>query len=159
MKITQYTRYLTLVLAVLQATAFVTLATSGQLFQGCSLPLVYDTSIFPIVTMILIATAGTGLIMWMGELLTERGVGNGMSVMIFTQIAAQFGAGVGHQAEPRRRGVRWIRALLAVIGVGLLVMLGVIFVEQAQRRIPVSTPSAWWGVDSSAAPPPTSRSR
>ena len=136
-KITQYTRYLTLVLAVLQATAFVTLATSGQLFQGCSLPLVYDTSIFPIVTMILIMTAGTGLIMWMGELLTERGVGNGMSVMIFTQIAAQFPAQVWGIKQSRGDEASGWFALLAVIGVGLLVMLGVIFVEQAQRRIPV----------------------
>ena len=136
-KITQYTRYLTLVLAVLQATAFVTLATSGQLFQGCSLPLVYDTSIFPIVTMILIMTAGTGLIMWMGELLTERGVGNGMSVMIFTQIAAQFPTQVWGIKQSRGDEASGWFALLAVIGVGLLVMLGVIFVEQAQRRIPV----------------------
>ncbi|MBI5028532.1 MAG: preprotein translocase subunit SecY, partial [Actinobacteria bacterium] len=91
-KITQYTRYLTLVLAVLNSTAFVTLAVNGQLFQGCSLDLVYDKSIFPIITMILTMTAGTGVIMWLGELITDRGVGNGMSVMIFTQIAAQFPA-------------------------------------------------------------------
>ena len=88
-KITQYTRYLTLVLAVLNSTAFVTLAVNDQLFVGCP-GLVYDKSIFPVVVMILTMTAGTGVIMWLGELITERGVGNGMSVMIFTQIAATF---------------------------------------------------------------------
>ncbi|MGL5407026.1 MAG: preprotein translocase subunit SecY [Propionibacteriaceae bacterium] len=136
-KITQYTRYLTLALAVLNATAFVTLAVSGQLFNGCP-GIVYDKGIFSVVVMILTMTAGTGLIMWMGELITERGIGNGMSVMIFTQIAAQFPASlwaikVQHSAG-RDKG--WLLFAL-VIAVGLLVMLGVIFMEQGQRRIPV----------------------
>ena len=144
-KITQYTRYLTIVLAVLQATAFTTLAVNGQLFQGCTLSVVYDSSIFPLVVMILTMTAGTGLIMWMGELITERGVGNGMSVMIFTQIAAQFptqlwSIALGRGTVPNNpnmpNAAGWL-AFLGVTGVGLLVMLGVIFVEQAQRRIPV----------------------
>ena len=68
-KITQYTRYLTLVLAVLNATAFVTMARNGQLFQGCE-GIMYDEGIFPIVVMILTMTAGTSIIMWMGELIT-----------------------------------------------------------------------------------------
>src|SRR5450756_2554409 len=79
-KITQYTRYLTLVLGLLQATAFVTLATSGRLFT-CSLPVVYSTSVFEVVVMILTMTAGTTIVMWMGELITDRGIGNGMSIM------------------------------------------------------------------------------
>ncbi|MFT3861721.1 preprotein translocase subunit SecY [Micropruina sp.] len=135
-KITQYTRYLTLVLAVLNATAFVTLAVNGQLFQGCTRDLVYDKGIFPIVVMVLTMTAGTSLIMWMGELITERGVGNGMSVMIFTQIAAQFPASLWTIKESREGAAGWL-AFATVMAVGLLVMLGVIFMEQAQRRIPV----------------------
>ncbi|MCW3157114.1 preprotein translocase subunit SecY [Micropruina sonneratiae] len=135
-KITQYTRYLTLVLAVLNATAFVTLAVNGQLFQGCTRDLVYDTGIFAIVVMVLTMTAGTGLIMWMGELITERGVGNGMSVMIFTQIAAQFPASLWAIKESREGAAGWL-AFAVVLAIGLLVMLGVIFMEQAQRRIPV----------------------
>ncbi|WP_040157824.1 preprotein translocase subunit SecY [Nigerium massiliense] len=143
--ITQYTRYLTIVLAVLQATAFVTLAVNGQLFQGCALPVVYDSSLFPLIVMVLTMTAGTGLIMWMGELVTERGVGNGMSVMIFTQVAAQFptqlwGIALHKGTQPDNptmpNGAGWV-AFIGVLGVGLLVMAGVIFVEQAQRRIPV----------------------
>jgi len=144
-KITQYTRYLTIVLAVLNSTAYVTLAVNGQLFRGCTQQLVYDKGLFAIITMILTMTAGTGVIMWLGELITDRGVGNGMSVMIFTQIAAQFPASMwaialsrGTDANnpnlPNAQG--WL-VFIATIGIGLLVMLGVVFMEQAQRRIPV----------------------
>ncbi len=135
-KITQYTRYLTVVLAVLNSTAFVTLAVNGQLFQGCSLDLVYDKGVFAIVTMILTMTAGTGVIMWLGELITDRGVGNGMSVMIFTQIAAQFPASLWAIKESREGAQGWL-AFGLVLVIGLAVMAGVIYMEQAQRRIPV----------------------
>ncbi len=134
-KITQYTRYLTLVLAVLNATAFVTMAVSGNLFPGCD-GIVYDTSIFPVIVMILTMTAGTSIIMWMGELITDRGVGNGMSVMIFTQIAAQFPTSLWAIRTDRPGANGWLVFAL-VIAVGLLVMAAVVFVEQAQRRIPV----------------------
>jgi preprotein translocase subunit SecY len=135
-KITQYTRYLTIVLAVLNSTAFVTLAVNGQLFPGCTEQLVYDKGLFPIITMILTMTAGTGVIMWLGELITDRGVGNGMSVMIFTQIAAQFPASLWAIKESREGAQGWL-IFAATIAVGLAVMLAVVFMEQAQRRIPV----------------------
>ena len=134
-KITQYTRYLTLVLAVLNATAFVTMARNGQLFQGCE-GIMYDEGIFPIVVMILTMTAGTSIIMWMGELITERGVGNGMSVMIFTQIAASFPTALWSIKTARQGANAWLVFGL-VLAIGLLVMAAIIFVEQAQRRIPV----------------------
>ncbi len=146
-KITQYTRYLTIGLAVLQATAFVTMAATGQLFQGCNRPVLHDVSVFPIVTMVLIMTAGTGMVMWLGELITDRGVGNGMSIMIFVQIAAQFPVQIWTIVMGRGEPVRWNGlnlpsaggwvAFIGIMAVGLLVMLGVVFVEQAQRRIPV----------------------
>ena len=134
-KITQYTRYLTLVLAVLNATAFVTMAVNGQLLQGCD-GIVYSGATFPVIVMILTMTAGTSIIMWMGELITDRGVGNGMSVMIFTQIAAQFPTSLWgiKQLHPGAKG--WlIFGLVLLIGLGVMAI--VIFVEQAQRRIPV----------------------
>ena len=134
-KITQYTRYLTLVLAVLNSTAFVTVAVNDRLFTGCP-GLVYDKSIFPVVVMILTMTAGTGVIMWLGELITERGVGNGMSVLIFTQIAATFPSALWSLKVARPGSQGWVIFLL-VIALGLLVMAGVIFVELSQRRIPV----------------------
>ncbi|MBA2455268.1 MAG: preprotein translocase subunit SecY, partial [Nocardioidaceae bacterium] len=93
-KITQYTRYLTLGLAVLQATGIVALARSRQLFQGaCTESLLYDeSSVFSTVLIVVTMTAGTAVIMWLGELITDRGIGNGMSILIFTQIVATFPA-------------------------------------------------------------------
>ncbi|WP_375429887.1 preprotein translocase subunit SecY [uncultured Friedmanniella sp.] len=134
-KITQYTRYLTLVLAVLNSTAFVTVAVNDRLFSGCT-GLVYDKSIFPVITMILTMTAGTSVIMWLGELITERGVGNGMSVMIFTQVAATFPSALWGLKVARPGSQGWVIFLL-VVALGLVVMAGVIFVEQSQRRVPV----------------------
>ena len=134
-KITQYTRYLTLVLAVLNATAFVTLARNDMLFQGCT-GIIYDDSIFPTIVMILTMTGGAGVVMWLGELITERGVGNGMSVMIFTQIAATFPTALWSIKTERPGSQGWI-VFLGVLALGLVVMLAIIFIEQAQRRIPV----------------------
>src|ERR1700677_5014468 len=90
-KITQYTRYLTVGLAILQSTGYIELARSGELFPGCAPgrdPLIPHPSVFRIATMVICMVAGTAVIMWMGELITDRGVGNGMSVMIFTQVIA-----------------------------------------------------------------------
>ncbi|MBO1031977.1 preprotein translocase subunit SecY [Tessaracoccus sp. SD287] len=134
-KITQYTRWLTLFLAVLNSTAFVTLAVNDQLFPGCT-GIVYSTDIFPIVVMVLTMTAGTAVIMWMGELVTERGIGNGMSIMIFTQIAAQFPAALWGIKAGREGANGWF-VFGAVLAIALLIMLAIVFVEQAQRRIPV----------------------
>ena len=133
-KITQYTRYLTLVLALLQATAFVTMARTGQLLncQG----ILYTQELFPMITMVLTMTAGTVVIMWLGELITDRGVGNGMSVLIFTQIAATFPTGLRTIKESHPGPTGWF-LFLAVIAIGLLVMLGILFMEQGQRRVPV----------------------
>jgi preprotein translocase subunit SecY len=131
-KITQYTRYLTLALAILQATGIVALARSGSLLQGCTKPLLYEDSTRVALLMVLTMTAGTAIIMWFGELVTERGIGNGMSIMIFTQVVATFPAalwGVQKAKGP------WIFA--GVLIIGLVVMAAVVFIEQAQRRIPV----------------------
>ena len=89
-KITQYTRYLTLALAVLQATGIVALARSGNLLQNCTEPLLYEDTTQLALLMVITMTAGTAVIMWLGELITERGIGNGMSIMIFTQVVATF---------------------------------------------------------------------
>ena len=89
-KITQYTRYLTLGLAVLQATGIVALARSGNLLQGCNAPLLHSDGTTTFLVMVVTMTAGTAVIMWLAELITERGVGNGMSLLIFTQIVATF---------------------------------------------------------------------
>ena len=132
-KLTQYTRYLTIALGILQSTTLIAVARQGALFgASCTSQILTDTSPMAIVLMVLTMTAGTGLIMWMGELLTERGVGNGMSLLIFTSIAATFPASLIGIAETKS-----IETLLVVIGVGVLIVGLVILVEQSQRRIPV----------------------
>jgi preprotein translocase subunit SecY len=133
-KITQYTRYLTLGLAVLQATGIVALARGRQLFGGvCNDALLYnEDSIITFTMLVVTMTAGTAVIMWLGELITDRGIGNGMSILIFTQVVATF-PGTLWQIKV---GQGWF-TFLVVVAVGLAVIAAVIFVEQAQRRIPV----------------------
>ncbi len=136
-KITQYTRYLTLGLAVLQASAFVALARTGALFNNaCSQDIVPHTKGIPmwltLTVLVITMTAGTGVIMWLGEMVTDRGVGNGMSVLIFTSIAARLPA----EGNQIKASTGW--ALFVVIMlIGVLVITAVVFMEQAQRRIPV----------------------
>ena len=128
-KIQQYTRYVTVFLAVLQSASIVQLAHN----QGI-LPL----DIFPGLTpgrfalAVLTLTAGTALIMWLGELITARGVGNGMSILIFSAIVARLPS---EGANILRVNRAFIFALVCFLG--LLIIVAVIFVEQAQRRIPV----------------------
>jgi preprotein translocase subunit SecY len=131
-KITQYTRYLTMGLAVLQSTTIIALARSGQMFPGCNEVLVPNDSILILITMVITMTAGTAVIMWFGELITDRGVGNGMSILIFVSIAAAFPTSL----EAIRRQQGW-PTFIVVMVVGLIIMAAVIYVEQAQRRIPV----------------------
>lgn len=132
-KITQYTRYTTIGLGVLQATSIIALArTPGQLLRGCPNQLIPNQSITVLITMIITMTAATALIMWLGELITERGVGNGMSLLIFASIISsiptQFAAILT---------VNGLFTFLAVVVIGILIIMGVVYVEQAQRRIPV----------------------
>ncbi|WP_409183483.1 preprotein translocase subunit SecY [Amycolatopsis sp. VS8301801F10] len=131
-KLTQYTRYLTIALAILQATGVVALADRGTLFQGCSQPIIPDNSIYSLTLIVVTMTAGTAVMMWLGELITERGVGNGMSVLIFLNIAARIPA-EGANIISNGGGV----ALAVVCAFGLVIIASVIFVEQGQRRIPV----------------------
>jgi len=136
-KITQYTRYLTLGLAVLQSSAFVALARSGQLFQNrCdAFPVIPPTKLptaLTLVVLVITMTAGTGVIMWLGELVTDRGVGNGMSVLIFTSIAARLPS----EGWQIRIAKGW-SVFFLILAIGIVVIAAVVFIEQAQRRIPV----------------------
>ena len=131
-KMTQYTRYLAVALALLQGTSIVALAANGGLLQGCNLEIISNSSIFTLVVIVLVLTAGASLVMWMGELVTERGIGNGMSLLIFAGIAARI-PGEGKTILDSRGGV--VFALVCVAA--LIIIVGVVFVEQGQRRIPV----------------------
>ena len=131
-KITQYTRYLTIGLGVLQSTGYVELARSGRLYPNCSTPLIPNASVFTIATMVVTMVSGTAVIMWMGELITDRGVGNGMSILIFTQVIAVIPGGL---LEIYRTKSAFITAITVVV---LVAIVGfIVFMEQAQRRIPV----------------------
>jgi preprotein translocase subunit SecY len=129
-KIQQYTRYVTVFLALLQSASIVQLAHNRGI-----LPL----DIFPGLTpgrfalAVLTLTAGTALIMWLGELITQRGIGNGMSILIFTAIVATLPS---EGANILRVNKAFIFGLVCFLG--LLIIVAVIFVEQAQRRIPVT---------------------
>jgi preprotein translocase subunit SecY len=128
-KIQQYTRYLTVFLALLQSASIVQLAHNKGI-----LPI----DIFPGLTpgrfalAVLTLTAGTALIMWLGELITQRGVGNGMSIIIFSAIVSTLPS---EGANILR--VNKLPMFVLVCFLGLLIVVAVIFVEQAQRRIPV----------------------
>ena len=132
-KITQYTRYLTIGLATLQSASILALARApGQLFQGCQEHIIPNQSSQAMVVMVLTMTAGTAVVMWLGELITDRGVGNGMSLLIFTSIIAvlpsQFLSILSSHG---------VLAFSITMVVGVAVIALVVFVEQAQRRIPV----------------------
>lgn len=153
-KMTQYTRYLAVALAILQATSIVALAANGGLLQGCSLDIIADQSIFTLVVIVLVMTAGAALVMWMGELITERGIGNGMSLLIFVGIAAR----IPGKARPswtagavpssrRSASPRWPSSSAWCSS------------SRASAGSPCSTPSAWSAAACTAAPRHTCRSR
>jgi preprotein translocase subunit SecY len=134
-KITQYTRYLTVGLAILQSTGIVALARSGKLYQSvlqCNQTLIPHASIFTITTMVICMTAGTAVIMWLGELITDRGVGNGMSLMIFTQVIAVI---PGEMLDIRTSRGNFTFGVVLLVGCAIVAFVA--FMEQAQRRIPV----------------------
>ena len=136
-KITQATRYLTVALALVQSTGFVFALHEGRSgllgfsgFEGRDLIPNFDA---PRAAMIVITwTAGTALIMWLGELITQRGIGNGMSILIFASVVSSLpaqGSAIWAQGSPFQF---WT---IMLIGVGMIV--GIVFVESGQRRIPV----------------------
>ena len=136
-KITQYTRYLTVGLAVLQSTGYIELARSGTLFNGCGAsgsanPLIPNGGIFNITTMVICMVAGTTVIMWMGELITDRGVGNGMSVLIFTTVISVIPGEI--LAIYRDKSAFYAGVAILVV---IAIVAFIVFMEQAQRRIPV----------------------
>jgi preprotein translocase subunit SecY len=132
-KLTQYTRYLTIGLGLLQSTTLIAVARQGALFgSNCTVPVFSDNEWWAISLMVITMTAGTGMIMWLAELVTERGIGNGMSLLIFASVAAGFPSSLGSILQQRG-----IEVFLGVIAVGVVIVLLVILVEQSQRRIPV----------------------
>ncbi len=130
-KITQWTRYLTITIAVVQSTSFAFLFNGGGLVGG-ELRLIQNFGAWSVFVVVLTLTTGTALLMWMGELITQRGIGNGMSLLIFTSVVSTLPAqGSLVQAE------NGTLALAILIAVAVLLLVGIVFIEQGQRRIPV----------------------
>jgi preprotein translocase subunit SecY len=129
-RIQQITRYVTVGLAILQSAGIVTLAHNRQLLPGVDIFPGLNPERFALAVLTL--SAGTALIMWLGELITQRGIGNGMSIIIFSAIVARLPS---EGATILRVNKAFIFGLVLVLG--LLIVVAVIFVEQAQRRIPV----------------------
>ena len=132
-KLTEYTRYLTIGLGRRQSSTIVATAAAGRLFGTCTVPIVPNSSALNLALMVVTMTAGTGLIMWLGELITERGIGNGMSLLIFTSIVARMPQNLLSIAK----GNGGVSKFLIVIAVILASTVAVVFIEQATRRIPV----------------------
>jgi preprotein translocase subunit SecY len=137
-KITQWTRYLTMSIAVLQSTALAFLFHNGGggLLGGGGNPTGID--ILPeftaprVLLVVLVLTSGTALLMWMGELITQRGIGNGMSLLIFASVVSSIPSQFAQiNAE------RGLTLAVAMGFVFLLALVGIVFVDSGQRRIPV----------------------
>ena len=129
-KISQYTRYLTVALALVQATGM----TVGLANQG----LAFDTSVSFYVIAITSLVTGAVFMMWLGEQITERGIGNGSSLLIFAGIAAGLPAAVGQSLEQARQGELNILVLLAIVALAVIVIYLVVFIERGQRRVTVN---------------------
>ncbi|MYA85800.1 MAG: preprotein translocase subunit SecY, partial [Acidimicrobiaceae bacterium] len=129
-KITQWTRYLTVGIALLQSTSFAFLFHSGALVGG--IDLLPNFTVWSVFVVVLTLTTGTALLMWMGELITQRGIGNGMSLLIFTSVVSALPAQLTEV-----RANNGYDALTGFVVVALILMVCIVFVEQGQRRIPV----------------------
>ncbi|MDJ0952983.1 MAG: preprotein translocase subunit SecY, partial [Acidimicrobiia bacterium] len=127
--ITQWTRYLTVAIALIQSTSFTFLFHNGSFFGADLVP---DYTLRNVLTIIITMTAGTALIMWLGELITQRGIGNGMSLIIFVSIVSQL---------PSQFGILWTNSqtyeFVIITAVMLVLTVGIIFMDQGQRRIPI----------------------
>jgi len=137
-KITQWTRYLTVALALMQSTGIVfALHQGGGSFLGSSnalngIDLIPHFGAARVLLIVTTLTAGTAMIMWLGELITQRGIGNGMSLLIFASVVSRL---------PAQGSAIWAAGnylqFSVVLAMGVAMIVGIVFVEQGQRRIPV----------------------
>jgi preprotein translocase subunit SecY len=134
-KITQWTRYMTVGLAILQATGITYQFHNGFLGRGragTNIDLIQHFDVPHVAFIVLTITAGTALVMWLAELITQRGIGNGMSLLIFANVVSRMPAQLG---TVRAEGGTADFIGVIVFGIGMI--LAIVFVEQGQRRIPV----------------------
>ncbi len=137
-KITQWTRYLAIAIAALQSTglAFLFHNGGGGLLGGggntTGLDVLPNFTPFRVIIVVMTLTAGTALLMWMGELISQRGIGNGMSLLIFASVVSSFPA-----AGTRLNSEKGTTLLVALLALAVVLLVAIVFIEQGQRRIPV----------------------
>ena len=127
-KMAQITRYMTVVLALVQAIGL----TVGLFRQA-----VIDTGVFSIIVVVLVLTAGTAFLMWLGEQINERGIGNGISLLIFGGIVARIPSGIRTVVTSYQDGALTLVTIILLIIAAVLVTAGVVLIQEGQRRIPV----------------------
>jgi len=132
-KITQWTRYATIVLALFQSTLIAVALENGQFGEGAVINPGWGFRLMCMITL----TSGTAFIMWLGEQVTERGIGNGISLVIFASIVVSIPAGLGQLVELIRTDQFTLLGSLFLLAFMVLVIGGVVFVERGQRRIPI----------------------
>jgi preprotein translocase subunit SecY len=134
-KITQYTRYGTVALALFQGTMIAYSLEQIQAPGGGGI--VYNPGPAFIVMTVLTVTAGTMFLMWIGEQITERGIGNGISLIIMAGIVARLPSAIGTTVQFVREGEMSIFLLIFILAIAALVIAGIVYIETAQRRIPI----------------------
>ena len=127
-KIAQYTRYLTVVLAVVQA-----IGVSVGMFRNALI----STDFFSVAVIVLVLSAGTAFLMWLGEKINENGIGNGISLIIFGGIIARLPSGIHEIWLKYREGTMTFVSLALFVVFAVIVIIGIIEIQQGQRRIPV----------------------
>ena len=127
-KMGQWTRYITVVLALIQATAY-----SIGFFNSA----IIEKSFLSIATVIIVLTAGTAFLMWLGELITEKGIGNGISIIIMIGILSQFPRDFGMIVYQFQTGAVNVLEILIFLVFAFFIIVGVIAIQQGERKIPV----------------------
>lgn len=127
-KMVQITRYMTIVLGLVQA-----IGLTVGLFRNA----IVDTSVFSIIVIVLVLTAGTAFLMWLGEQINDKGVGNGISLIIFAGIVARIPSGIRSLTTSVEDGAISAITLAIIVIVAVLVIAGVVMIQEGQRRIPV----------------------
>jgi preprotein translocase subunit SecY len=128
-KISQYTRWLTIVLALVQATTMARAMSANGVF--------YDTSVWFLLYAIIAFVSGTLFLMWLGEQITDKGIGNGISLIIFVGIVLRYPTYVAQTVQAGQKDGLNVLGLVLFIAIALITIISIIFMNQGQRRIPV----------------------
>ena len=127
-KMAQWTRYITVILALIQATAY-----AVGFFNSA----IIDQSFLSILSVVIVLTAGTAFLMWLGELITEKGIGNGISLIIMIGIISRYPADVGQTIFNMQNGTVNIIEVILFLIFALIIVIGVIAIQQGERKLPV----------------------